>query len=110
MTQLSFKTTVTADRAVVALEGELDVAGSAQLDAELDRIIADHAPATIVLDLSDLEFMDSTGLRLVVLADARAKEEGRRLALVRGNPTVHRVFEITRMAERLDFEDPGEAG
>ena len=103
MTLLSFQTSITGDTAVVALSGELDVAGSAQLDSELDRAIEDHAPKTIVLDLSDLGFMDSTGLRLVVLADARARAEGRRLALVRGSDPVHRVFEITRMADRLDF-------
>jgi anti-anti-sigma factor len=56
-----------------------------------------------------LEFMDSSGLRLVVLADMRARETGRRFALVRGPETVHRVFEITRMSERLDFvADPAE--
>jgi anti-anti-sigma factor len=105
VTLLSFQTTVTGDVAVVSLTGELDVAGSALLDAELERITVDHAPPTIVLDLSGLDFMDSTGLRLVVLGDARAKELGRRLVIVRGNDSVHRVFEITRMAERLNFVD-----
>lgn len=105
MTLLSFQTTVTGDVAVVTLAGELDVAGSALLDAELERISSDHGPSTIVLDLSQLEFMDSTGLRLVVLGDARAREQGRRLVLVRGSDPVHRVFEITRMAQRLNFVD-----
>jgi anti-anti-sigma factor len=49
--------------------------------------------------------MDSSGLRLVVLADMRARDAGRRFALVRGPETVHRVFEITRMSDRLDFVD-----
>ncbi len=105
MTLLSFKTTVTSDAAVVALTGELDVSGSALLEQELDRISADHDPRAVVLDLSQLEFMDSTGLRLVVLADARCRQDGRRFALVRGNEQVHRVFEITRMAERLEILD-----
>ena len=52
-----------------------------------------------------LEFMDSSGLRLVVVADMRAREAGRRFSLVRGDETVHRVFEITRMSDRLDFVD-----
>ena len=56
-----------------------------------------------MLDLRGLEFMDSSGLRLVVMADMRAREAGRRFALVRGGDTVHRVFEITRMSERLEF-------
>jgi len=101
VTLLSFNTTVTGDVAVVALNGELDVAGAALLEHELDRISADHAPSAVVLDLSALDFMDSTGLRLIVLADARAREEGRQFAVVRGAPDVHRVFEITRMSDRL---------
>ena len=110
MTLLSFQTTATGDTAVVTLEGELDVAGSALLEAELDRLVAESAPARIVLDLSGLDFMDSTGLRLVVLTDAKAREAGWQLLLVRGNESVHRVFEITRMAERLNFTDsPAEA-
>jgi len=105
VTLLSFQTTVTGDVAVIGLAGELDVAGAALLEHELDRVRADHAPAAVVLDLSELAFMDSTGLRLVVMADARAREEGRRFALVRGSDDVHRVFEITRMDERLEILD-----
>ena len=110
MTLLTFETTVTGDVAVVALQGELDVAGAGLLEHELDRILADHAPAALVLDLSGLDFMDSTGLRLVVLADQRASDEGRAFAVVRGIEDVHRVFEITRMTDRLRFLDsPTEA-
>jgi anti-anti-sigma factor len=111
VTLLSFQTTVTGDVAVVALSGELDVAGAALLEHELDRVAADHDPKSLVLDLRELEFMDSTGLRLMVLADDRARAEGRHLHLVRGKPDVQRVFEITRMTDRLDFVDsPAEAG
>jgi anti-sigma B factor antagonist len=105
VTLLSFKTTVTGEVAVVALNGELDVSGAAVLETELDRIYADHDPHAIVLDLSGLEFMDSTGLRLVVLADSTAREREKVFALVRGKGDVHRVFEITRMTDRLRFLD-----
>jgi anti-anti-sigma factor len=111
VTLLSFQTTVTGDVAVVALSGELDVAGAALLENELTRVAADHDAQGLVLDLSELDFMDSTGLRLMVLADERARAEGRRLSLVRGKPDVQRVFEITRMTDRLHFVDsPAEAG
>ena len=110
MTLLSFATTVTGDTAVVALTGELDVAGAGLLEQEIERVAADHDASTVVLDLAGLEFMDSTGLRLVVLADTRMRESGRRFALVRGTPDVQRVFSITRMEERLEWLDSaGEA-
>jgi anti-sigma B factor antagonist len=107
---LDFQTTRNGTVAVIAATGELDLSGAALLEEELERLAAEADLGTVVLDLRELEFMDSSGLRLVVLADMRAREAGRRFALVRGKETVHRVFEITRMSERLDFvDDPAEA-
>jgi anti-sigma B factor antagonist len=106
---LEFETSRTGAVAVIAASGELDLSGAALLESELDRLAEDPQLGTVVLDLRGLEFMDSSGLRLVVLADMRARESGRRFVLVRGAETVHRVFEITRMSERLDFvTDPEE--
>jgi anti-sigma B factor antagonist len=102
---------VTGDTAVIALSGELDVAGASLLEREIERIVADHDATGLVLDLSELEFMDSTGLRMMVLADQRARAENRSLTIVRGRPEVQRVFTITRMEERLQFVDSAaEAG
>ena len=109
MANLSVETTRGGTVAVVAPSGELDLSGAAVLQAELDRLAGDADLGAVVLDLRGLEFVDSSGLRLVVLADMRARETGRRFALVRGSDTVHRVFEITRMSERLHFvDDPAE--
>ena len=94
--------------AVVAVTGELDLSGAAVLEAELERLGADPELGTLVLDLRQVEFMDSSGLRLVVLGDMRARDAGRRFVLVRGPETVHRVFEITRMSERLEFVESPE--
>jgi anti-sigma B factor antagonist len=103
MPNLEFQTTRNGTVAVVAPTGELDLSGAAVLEAELDRLAEEPELGSVVLDLRGLEFMDSSGLRLVVLADMRTREAGRRFALIRGGDTVHRVFEITRMSERLQF-------
>ena len=108
MPTLEFETTRNGSVAIVAPTGELDLSGATILEAELDRLAADPELAGIVLDLRGLEFLDSSGLRLVVLADMQAREAGRRFSLIRGNETVHRVFEITRMSQRLDFVDAAE--
>ena len=108
MPTLEFETTRDGSVAIVAPTGELDLSGATILEAELDRLAADPELAGIVLDLRGLEFLDSSGLRLVVLADMQAREAGRRFSLIRGNETVHRVFEITRMSQRLDFVDAAE--
>jgi anti-sigma B factor antagonist len=107
---IDFDTSRDASVAVIALRGELDLFGATVLEAEVDRLIGDPGVGTLVLDLRALEFLDSSGLRMVVVTDKRARAAGRRLALVRGGDTVHRVFEITRMSDRLDFvADPAEA-
>jgi anti-sigma B factor antagonist len=88
----------------VALRGELDLSSTPKLEDELERVEAD-APQTIVLDLSKLVFLDSTGLRALVTADERGREAGRRVVIVRGPDPVQRVFSITRLEERLEMVD-----
>ena len=68
-----------------------------------------YAPALLLLDLRPLDFMDSTGLRTILAADARAREAGRRLVVVQGNENIQRVFEVTRLHERVEIvDDPGD--
>ena len=86
----------------VALTGELDISEVEQVDKAL-REVEGHRPALLVLDLRLLQFIDSSGLRLILAADARAREAGRRLAIIRGPDPVHRVFQITQLADRLEF-------
>jgi anti-sigma B factor antagonist len=110
MPALSLRTDETADRVVLALQGELDVDGATVLDPEVARIAGEPGARAVVLDLRDLAFMDSSGLRSVVLADETLRRAGRRLALVRGPAPVQRVFQVTRMEERLTFlDDPADA-
>jgi anti-anti-sigma factor len=101
---LSLETSVAERAVVVSLRGELDLAGAAALEQELARLEEESA-ATLLLDLRGVGFMDSSGLRVIAVASQRAQELGRRLALVPGPEQVMRVFEITRMRERLDFVD-----
>lgn len=108
MANLEFETTHSGAVVVISPTGELDLSGAAILQAELDRLAEDSDLGGVVLDLRGLAFMDSSGLRLVVLADMQARDAGRRFAIVRGDETVHRVFEITRMSDRLDFVDSPE--
>ena len=76
-------------------------------DEELRRIENHAAPATLVLDLHALKFLDSTGLRLIISAHSRARRAGRRLRIVPGNAAVRRIFHLTGVGERLDIMDDG---
>jgi anti-sigma B factor antagonist len=103
---LAFTTALTsAGDALISLTGELDLSGTTALEEEIGRLVEQEAVARVVLDLRELEFMDSSGLRMVALAERRLRGVGRALVLVRGPETVQRVFAITRMDQHLRFVD-----
>lgn len=101
---LEIETEVADGLVRVALKGELDLSTVNKVEEELESLEAGGAKL-IVLDLSRLTFLDSTGLRCLVTADQRARDAGRRLVLVRGPDAVQRVFTITRLEERLEMVD-----
>jgi anti-anti-sigma factor len=107
---LAFTTTLTsAGDALIALTGELDLSATPRLEEEIARLAEESGIRRVVLDLRELEFMDSTGLRMVALAERKLREADRKLALVRGREAVQRVFAITRMDEHLTFVDDPDA-
>jgi anti-sigma B factor antagonist len=87
----------------VALTGELDMSSALVFDEELRRVEAEDLPRTVVLDLRRLKFLDSTGLRLILSAHARARRCGRNLRIVQGSAAVRRIFRLTGMDDRLDI-------
>ncbi len=94
------------EQVTVSLKGELDLSTVAKVEEELRRVEASDA-SVVVLDLSGLTFLDSTGLRAVITADERARAQGRRFVIVKGPDAVQRVFAITRLEERLEMVDDG---
>lgn len=89
--------------ASMSLEGELDLASARQMEERL-AAIEDRRPSRLVIDLARLQFIDSTGLRLLLQADARAREQQYELVLRPGEPSIQRVFEVTGALDILSFE------
>lgn len=92
----------------IALTGELDIASALEFEEGLTQAEAD-APEVLVLDLRQLAFIDSTGLRAVIAADERARSAGRRLVIVRGTAAVDRVLSVTQLDQRLELVDDPDA-
>jgi anti-sigma B factor antagonist len=86
----------------------MDMHACADLEPELERLYGEGRIDVIALDLRGLDFMDSSALRTIVVTRNQLVDEDRRLVLVRGPQAVQRVFEITRMTERLEFVDAPE--
>jgi len=104
MAGLEIDTQKRSGMAVVAVTGELDIAETPSLGGVLASI-EEGKPPVLVLDLRGLTFIDSSGLRLVLETDMRARREARRLVVVHGPEAVHRVFLIALLDRRLEFVD-----
>ena len=86
------------------LKGDLDLYTAPKFDDELVAVEGEKWP-TIVLDMRELEFLDSMALRLIMRTDARAKQDGRQLILVRGPEFLDRVLELSGLREHLTLVD-----
>lgn len=105
MSEHAFEVEVAGDAAVVRASGELDLSTAPALERAIGEPLGDPAIRSITIDLRPLRFIDSTGLRIVLTTHAALRAEGRRLQVVKGPPSVHRVFELALLEERLDFID-----
>ncbi len=88
----------------LSLAGELDLATAGAVEEALAHAEATDAKS-IVVDLSAVSFIDSTGVRLVLCAHARSLRSGDRVTLRRGPRAVQRVFAISGVEEQLPFAD-----
>ena len=87
---------------LVALRGELDMATAGGLADWLTCI----AGSTVVVDLTELTFMDSSGITALVIARNRMAEDGNELILTRPQPIVRRALEVTGLTSWLVDWDP----
>lgn len=85
---------------VLTVEGELDVATAPRMITVLNEALAD-ADVPLVVDLTRVVFMDSTGLALLMNARRRAMRRNRGFAIVCPDGPIARVFEIADMVESL---------
>jgi anti-anti-sigma factor len=100
----SISTSERQGRAVVLIRGELDLATA----PDLERVVSEHLEAQrdVVVDLRELEFMDSTGLRVLVAAHTRVRD-GQRFLVVRppaGGP-IAKILTIAGVETELDLVD-----
>ena len=92
------------DRECIAVLGELDIFTAPSLeDAVLG--LEDAKPGLVVIDLTGVSFIDSTGLSVLLTASERAREQGRRLVVVRPPLPALRVFTLTRVDAGMECVD-----
>ena len=86
---------------IIEVAGELDLHSAPQLRAEAVRAIESQSPPRIIIDLSGVTFLDSTGVGVLVGALKRAREAGGALQFCNAQTRVNRIFEITGLIGAL---------
>jgi anti-anti-sigma factor len=102
---LSIVSELREDAHYVAPSGELDIATVELLERALLEVERADS-ARIVLDLSGLSFIDSTGLRLLLDVNERCGGTADRLRVIAGSPAVERLLDIVGLRERLPLIAP----
>jgi anti-sigma B factor antagonist len=91
----------------LVLTGELDMGGAAQLEAAITRRCTEGA-LELELDLRQLTFIDSQGLRAIIAAQEECATHNAEFFLIRGDhPAQQRLFEVTGLRDLLPWRDPG---
>jgi anti-anti-sigma factor len=90
-------------RFVVTVRGEVDLATADRLWTELEPLLS--AEAVVVLDGTEITFLDSSGLRVLLQAGNRAAADGAAFRLVAPQPAVQRVLELAGTAEYLQTRE-----
>lgn len=88
----------------LSVSGELDLATVPQLEQQARTLLADGA-RSIVLDLADVSFIDSTGLRLLLLLSQQAADEGWRMLITRPSEEVQKILAVTATSTELPLEE-----
>ena len=90
---------------VISLRGELDIATEGELAAGLALLLAQET-SVLTVDLRDLQFLDSTGLRALLTLREKCAAHDCRMLVVRGGPAIQRAFEVSGLTAHFAMVDP----
>jgi len=93
------------DHIVLALAGEIDLYTAPRLQSELTSALSASKQAQIVVDMSAVEFCDSTGMNVLLAAHRAATERGGELTLAAPRPSVRKILEVTGLQSVFTIHD-----
>ena len=98
---VGWETSELGDGYHVELSGELDISSASSVESRLMEL-EKRTPARLILDLTRVNFIDSTGLSMIINADGRARKDGRSLMIVSGEGVPRRILRTVGLEDRLD--------
>jgi anti-sigma B factor antagonist len=93
--ELKVTTLSQGDHNVMSVTGEIDLYTAPKLHAELFGALAAEAPVRLVVDMSGVEFCDSTGMNVLLAAHRQAQERGGDLQIAAPRPAIRKVLQVT---------------
>ena len=106
MAELRWEVADDADELHVTLDGELDISNVERFEQALMEL-EQSRPERLVLDLSNVRFIDSTGLSLLLNADARARRQSRHVTIIAGGGAARRIMRTVALDQILDVKSEG---
>ena len=91
--------------AAISMAGELDLSVKPAVDAEIRQLLERAELGALILDLRELDFIDSSGIHTLVLAHRECAASGRRLIVLRGGEQVMRILSLCALDVRLTLVD-----
>ena len=88
---------------IIYLESRLDVHLSADIEKEINKLIENDPKSNLLLNLKDVEYMSSSGLRIFVSTMRILKENNRKLVLCNMNNAVKKIFEVVELTDMFDI-------
>jgi anti-sigma B factor antagonist len=99
------------DHTIVTISGEIDLYTAPRLHSELVGLLDDDMPARVVIDMSGVEFCDSTGMNVLLSCLRRARERGGELEIAAPKPAVRKILQVTGLDSVFtvvaDADQPG---
>jgi anti-sigma B factor antagonist len=86
---------------ILHLSGALDLDTVSRLGLQLDELVRQEGGGEVTIDASELTFIDSTGLHVLINAQRRLTRQGRRLRVIDPPESVRRAIELSRLTETL---------
>jgi anti-sigma B factor antagonist len=94
----------------VTICGEIDLYTAPRLHSELTGLLADGMPARVVIDMTGVDFCDSTGMNVLLSCLRRARERGGELEIAAPQPAVRKILQVTGLDSVFTLVPDADAG
>jgi anti-sigma B factor antagonist len=98
------------DHTIVTIFGEIDLYTAPRLHSELAGLLAEGMPTRVIIDMSGVEFCDSTGMNVLLSCLRRARERGGDLEITAPKPAVRKILQVTGLDSVFTLVENADTG